>query len=118
MATFCIVMSSPPLGLPGTRTFYHLANAALAANHQVYAYCHLDGAYQLLKGQTLPDAEEGSPSGWWQTLIAKGLRVVVSEMCARSRGIESHDHLLEGARMGNPADLAEMLAKCDKVVCL
>ena len=74
--------------------------------------------YQLLRNQHLPDAEEGSPASWWGALLARGMKVVVNELCARSRGIDGKDLLLEGVGMGNPADLAQLLDNTDQVLCL
>jgi sulfur relay (sulfurtransferase) complex TusBCD TusD component (DsrE family) len=118
LAKIGFVLSCAPLHLPGARSFYHLALAALNQGHEVFAYCHLDGVYQPLRGQHLPDAEEGSPSSWWAALLARGVRVWASELCARSRGIDNSELWLEGVRMGNSADLAELVARCDKVLCL
>ena len=118
MAKVGFVLSNPPQALPGARTVYHLAVAALNGGHEVLTYCHKDGVYQLLRGQHLPDSEEGSPSSWWQALLARGARVEASELCARSRGVDTRDLLLEGVRLGNPADLAKMLCQCDKVISL
>lgn len=118
MSKFGFVLSNAPQALPGSRTVYHLALAALNGGHDVLAFCQKDGVYQLLRGQHLPDSEAGSPSSWWQALLARGVRVVASELDARSRGVDSGEQLLEGVRLGNLADLATMLSECDQVLCL
>ena len=118
MSKVGFVLSNAPQSLPGSRTVYYLALAALNGGHDVLTYCHKDGVYQLLRGQHLPDSEEGSPSSWWQALLARGVRVVASELCARSRGVDSNEVLVEGVRLGNLADLATMLSECDQVICL
>jgi sulfur relay (sulfurtransferase) complex TusBCD TusD component (DsrE family) len=112
------VLSNAPQALPGARTVYHLALAAVNGGHEVQAFCHKDGVYQLLRGQHLPDSEEGSPSSWWQALLARGVKVLASELCARSRGVDSREQLLEGVRLGNLADFAVILSECDQVLCL
>lgn len=117
MAHIGFVLSRAPLDSPGARCFYHLAVAALENGHQVDAFCREDGVYQALKKQYLPDKEGGSPSNWWRALLARGVRVVASELCARSRGVCS-DSVLEGVHMGSSLDLSAMLERCDKVVCL
>lgn len=118
MARIGFVIARPPLESPGARSVYHLAVGALNRGHEVWAYCHQEGVYQALRNQHLPDAEEGSPSSWWQALLARGVRVVVNELCARSRGIDGKDLMLEGVALGNPADLAQLLENTDQVLCL
>ena len=118
MAHLVFVLSRAPQSLPGARTVYHLAVAALNAGHEVSAYCHQDGVYQILRGQHLPDSEDGSPSSWWQALLARGARVLASELCARTRGVDAREHLLEGIRLANPTDLCNLLDRCDQVVTL
>lgn len=118
MSRIGFIVARPPLGSPGARTLYHLAVGALGRGHEVWAYCHQEGVYQLLRNQHLPDSEEGSPSGWWQALLARGVRVVVNELCARSRGLEGKELMLDGVTMGNPADLANLLNETNQVVCL
>lgn len=103
---------------PGARTVYHLAIGALGRGHEVWAYCHQEGVYQVLRNQHLPDSEEGSPSGWWQAMMVRGMRVVANELCVRSRGIEGPELLLDGVTLGNPADLANLLESTDQVLCL
>ncbi|MBI3928532.1 MAG: DsrE family protein [Armatimonadetes bacterium] len=117
MASIGFIVSRAPLDGPGSRTFYHLAIAALEGGIKVDAYCHQDGVYQALKGQYLPDRESGSPSSWWRALLARGARVVASELCARSRGIEP-SALLEGVSLGSTLELSAMLERCERVVCL
>jgi hypothetical protein len=46
------------------------------------------------------------------------VRVVVNELCARSRGLQGKDLLLEGITMGNPAELAQLLESTEQVICL
>jgi sulfur relay (sulfurtransferase) complex TusBCD TusD component (DsrE family) len=118
MARIGFVLAKTPLESPGAHTLYHLAVGALARGHEVWAYCHQEGVYQLLRNQHLPDPEEGSPSGWWQALLARGVHVVVNELCARSRGVDGKDFLLEGITLGNPGDLAQLVERSDQVVCL
>ena len=118
MAQLGFVVSSSPHSTPGARTVYHLAVAALNAGHQVMAYCHQDGVYQVLRHQHMPESEEGSPSSWWQALLARGASVYISELCARSRGVDGAELLLEGVRLGTPAELAQMMMRCSQVVCL
>ena len=112
------ILNKAPLESPGARTLYHLAVGSLGRGHEVWAYCHQEGVYQLLRNQHLPDSEEGSPSSWWQALLARGVRVVVNELCARSRGVDGNELMLEGVTMGNPADLAQLLDQTEQVVCL
>jgi sulfur relay (sulfurtransferase) complex TusBCD TusD component (DsrE family) len=118
MAQIGFLVSSAPHSAPGARTLYHLANAALNAGHEVLAYCHQDGVYQLIRHQHMPESHEGSPSGWWQALVARGASVHISDLCARSRGVDSHELLLEGVHLGNPSELAQMLVRCSQVICL
>jgi len=118
MAKVGFIVSRPPLDSPGARTLYHLALGALSRGHEVWAYCHQEGVYQVLRNQHLPDSEEGSPSSWWQALLVRGVRVVVNELCARSRGLQGKDLLLEGITMGNPAELAQLLESTEQVICL
>lgn len=118
MARIGFIIAKPPLDSPGARSLYHLAIGALGKGHDVWAYCHQEGVYQVLRNQHLPDSEEGSPSSWWQALLARGVKVVVNELCARSRGVDGKDFMLEGITMGNPADLAQLLERSDQVLCL
>lgn len=120
MARLGFILGSSPLESPGARTFYHLALGALDGGHEVWAYCHRDGVYQAVRHQRFPDSEadNGSPSNWWAALLVRGVRLTVSELCAQSRGIDSPDILMEGVAMGGADALAELISRCDKVVCL
>ncbi len=117
MAHIGFVVSRSPLESPGARVFYHLAVAALEKGHTVSVFCHENGIYQALNRQYLPDREQGSPSNWWRALLARGLKATVSEVCALSRGIQP-DMLLEGVNFGSTLELAEMLERCDRVICI
>jgi sulfur relay (sulfurtransferase) complex TusBCD TusD component (DsrE family) len=117
LARIAFVIHSSPRSDIGTRSFYHLASAAVNLGHQVIGYCHQDGVYQLIRAQHGLE-NELSHSGCWQALMVRGAVVYCSELCARGRGVYSKDLLLEGVRFSHATDLAVLLKGCDQVVCL
>lgn len=117
MADLGFLLTRPPHASPGARSFYLLAKAALDGGHTVRAFFYLDGVYQCLKGQQPVAEGEDGPGQWLEALLDGGARLVVSNRCLKTRGLESGS-LLPGVRVGTMEELAMLAAQVDRVVCL
>lgn len=117
MAELGFLLTRPPHTGSGMLAFHHLARAALASGHAVSAFCYLDGVYQAIRDQRLPDEGCLSPSDALAELIRHGLTITASEVCIRARGLEPVQ-LVEGVRIGTLARLSELAGRVDRLVCL
>lgn len=117
MAEIAFLLTRPPHASPGARSFFLLARAALDAGHKVRAFFYFDGVYQVLKGQQPPAEGEESPSQWLENLVNGGARLVASNRCMRTRGLEPTT-MLAGVRLGTMEELSALASEADRVVCL
>lgn len=118
MSRITFMLSTPPRAMPGARTLYHLALGALEQGYDVGVFCRQDGVYQPLREQQPTEGQMGSASSWWAALLARGVKVVVHENCARSRGLVSKAQFLDGVRFGGAMELSDLLNQSDRVVSL
>lgn len=118
MSRITFILSTPPRSMPGARTLYHLALGALEQGFEVGVFCRQDGVYQPLREQQPTEGQIGSASSWWAALLARGVKVIAHENCARARGLVSKAQFLDGVRFGGAMELSELLNGSDRVISL
>lgn len=81
--------------------------------HEVTIFCDIDGVYNLVASQTLPDEE--TPTLKIAQLMKKDVRVLACMESARLRGI-ARKELIHGVKESSLANLVELMEEADRVV--
>jgi uncharacterized protein len=95
-----------------------VAKAAAETGHRVHLFLAGDGA-SLIRTPVL-DSLSGVGTGklreWYDALVAKDVRIVVSAMSAKARGITEADLQGKPAEFGTPDVLVRLVLESDKTI--
>lgn len=111
-----LVVTTSPYGSEGPYNAFRLADAFAVRDEHVQVFLMGDAVGAALAGQD-PRGAHASLEQMLVTLLEKGVEVDCCGTCCAARGIAG-DRLVEHARMATIHDLAEAVARCDRVVSL
>jgi len=111
-----IINKSPFVG-EHLETLYCLADAAIEKEHEVVIFLNNDSVFAPIRHQK--SIEKGkSPKEIIERLVQRGAEVILSNLDLRMRGLDRSKFFIDGVKTGGLPDIAEAIAKMDKVITL
>ena len=114
MGKLLIALFSSPMQYQNTVTVYEFAKAAVEKKHKVSIFCDADAVYNLMADQIPLD--QVTPAKRFAELIDMGVRVLVCQQSARSRGVDVEKELIKGLVKSSLGELAQLMEESDRVV--
>ena len=109
-----LIVNGSPYGSELPYNALRLAGALLVKEHWVEVFFLGDGVHTARRGQD-PRGAHASLEEMLGGLLDKGAAVTLCGTCCQARGITQSD-VVEGVRLGTIHDLADLVARSDRVV--
>jgi sulfur relay (sulfurtransferase) complex TusBCD TusD component (DsrE family) len=109
-----LIVNGSPYGSELPYNALRLAGALLVKEHWVEVFFLGDGVHTAHRGQD-PRGAHASLEEMLVELLDKGAAVTLCGTCCQTRGITQSD-VVEGVRLGTIHDLADLVARSDRVV--
>jgi len=109
-----LIVNGSPYGSELPYNALRLAGALLVKEHWVEVFFLGDGVHTARRGQD-PRGAHASLEEMLGELLDKGAAVTLCGTCCQTRGITQAD-VVEGTRLGTIHDLADLVARSDRVV--
>jgi sulfur relay (sulfurtransferase) complex TusBCD TusD component (DsrE family) len=109
-----LIVNGSPYGSELPYNALRLAGALLVKEHWVEVFFLGDGVHTAHRGQD-PRGAHASLEEMLVELLVKGAAVTLCGTCCQTRGITQSD-VVEGVRLGTIHDLADLVARSDRVV--
>jgi tRNA 2-thiouridine synthesizing protein D len=110
-----ILLTEGPFQTQHWETASGIARAALKKGHQVEMFLFLDGVYNALSTQAMPEAE-AQPVDSFREILDLGGKIVACGVCIAARGLEGGKNFIEGVEVGGLPQLSEIIDRCDRFV--
>ena len=114
MGKLLIILFTAPWQSENTDTVYELAKAAVKEGHEVVVFCDIDGVYNLMASQIIPN--QTTPASKMAQLIDIGVEIHACSESARLRGIAPQTGLLKGAVRSSLGRCSELVETYDRIV--
>jgi uncharacterized protein involved in oxidation of intracellular sulfur len=109
-----VLVNGSPYGSELPYNALRLAGALLVKEHWVELFFLGDGVHTARRGQD-PRGAQASLEEMLVELIAKGAVVTLCGTCCQTRGVTAAD-VVDGVHVGAIHDLADLIARSDRVV--
>ena len=109
-----VIVNGSPYGSELPYNALRLAGALAVQEHFVEVFLLGDGVQTARRGHD-PRGAHASLEEMLRELIAKGAGVTLCGTCCQTRGL-SADDVVDGARIGTMHDLADLVARSDRIV--
>lgn len=109
-----LVVNSSPYGTEGPYNALRLAAALQLRGERLELFFMGDGVNTARKGQD-PNTAHASLEPMLADLVETGVNVMLCGTCCRTRGLDEAD-LIDGVVAGTIHDMAELVARSDRVV--
>lgn len=110
-----IVLTEGPVQTEHWETATKIAKAALEKGHSVEMFLFLDGVYNLIKTQAMPEVEQ-QPVDSFRDIVDLGGRIVACGVCVATRGLDGRKDFIEGIEVGGLPQLSEIIDSSDRFV--
>lgn len=112
-----ILLTEGPFQTEHWETASEIAKSALKKGHSVEMFLFLDGVYNVLKTQAMPEAP-AQPVDSFKEIITLGGSIVACGVCIAGRGLEGGKNFIEGVEVGGLPQLSEQIDRVDRFISL
>lgn len=118
MATFTLLIDSPPDAINAHANAIEFAKAALGADHQINTVFFFQQGVTVANAHVDWPTDEWCPADGWLSLAqTHSLELVLCSAAAQRRGIEDEvGTLREGFRIGGLGELVMASTQCDRMM--
>ena len=110
-----IMLTEGPAQSSYWKSASEIAIAALNKGHQVEMFLFLDGVYNLLGTQAMPEAETQPVDNFKEIVGLRG-KIIACGVCVAARGLEGGKDFIKGVEIGGLPQLSEIINRSDRFV--
>ncbi len=111
-----ILLTEGPFQSQRWESAAEIAIAALKKGHGVEIFLFLDGVYNALKTQAMPERET-QPVDSFREIVKLGGKITACGVCVAARGLEGGKDFIDGVEIGGLPQLSEIIEQSHRFVC-